>query len=238
MINTLNETHLHKTLKQIYSLQNPDSQTEKEVGSYIADIVTKEGDIIEIQTGSLGSLLKKIKYYLQEGRKITVVYPIPTCKYIETRDSTGKNSTRRKSPGGKNIFSAFRELTGLYSILLKKNFSLELLYTTITEERKKTEEAVQSKNGRRRFKKNWLKTGKKLESIDGKVVLKTKKDYISLLPQDLPENFTIEDIYQEIKKNTKTIKKDYLRIFLWVYIKLEIIKESGKKGRYKTYKII
>ena len=52
MINILNESSLHKTLKSYYSLQNEGSHTEAPQGPYIADIRTKDGSIIEIQTAN------------------------------------------------------------------------------------------------------------------------------------------------------------------------------------------
>src|SRR5574344_900022 len=124
MINTLNETSLHKTLKTLYSVQNEGSRTEEKVGQYICDIVTKEGDVIEIQTGSLGHLLAKTMYLISEKKKVTVVYPLPVTKYIET----GK--ARRKSPAKKDIYSMFRELTALCPVLLNRYFTLEVLEIT------------------------------------------------------------------------------------------------------------
>ncbi len=60
IINTLNETHLHRTLKSIYALGIPGSKMEAPVGDYIADILAPDGSITEIQTGSLSHLSKKL----------------------------------------------------------------------------------------------------------------------------------------------------------------------------------
>lgn len=238
MINTLNETSLHKTIKDLYAIENPNSKKEEKVGPYIADIVTAKKDIIEIQTGSVSSLFKKINYFLNEGRKVKVVYPLAACKYIETCSVTKKEKRRRKSPVTKNIYSIFRELTGLHTLLLDKNFTLEVLLITMTEEREETKEAVQSKNGRRRFKKNWLKSGKRLESIEEKIIFNKREDYISLFPQDLGESFTINEMYQQLfAKKIKGLKKDSLRLMLWLYKKLDLVEECGKEGKSKVFKI-
>ena len=80
----MNETHLHKTLKTIYALEIPGSRQEIAVGKYIADIITPDGDIIEIQTGSLSHLAPKIKDFTKNGRNVRIVYPLAVQKYIET----------------------------------------------------------------------------------------------------------------------------------------------------------
>ena len=70
MINTYNETKLHKTLKEIYAMKHDGARTEVTCGKYIADILLEDGGIIEIQTGTLASLAPKIAYFLAEKRKI------------------------------------------------------------------------------------------------------------------------------------------------------------------------
>jgi len=197
MINTLNETHLHKTLKTIYSLKNEGSIQEKEVGSYIADIVTKQGNIIEIQTGSLSSLKKKCQYYLSENKKITVVYPLVKEKFIETFDKRNSQLRKRKSPVKKNIYTTFKELTGIYPLLLDPGFTLEVVEVIITEERIDNGELEQSKNKHRRFRKTWNKEGKRLEEIQGITIFHGKKRYLSLLPDNLPEEFTVKEVFQQ-----------------------------------------
>ena len=63
MINTYNETDLHKFFKEKYAKENQGNQgfTEVKVGEYICDIFTKESSIIEIQTTSLYKLVPKIE---------------------------------------------------------------------------------------------------------------------------------------------------------------------------------
>ena len=49
MINTYNESSLHKTLKRLYSLENS-YQTEVKKDGYIFDIISDKDEITEIQT--------------------------------------------------------------------------------------------------------------------------------------------------------------------------------------------
>lgn len=235
MINTLNESHLHRTLKTIYSMENEGSVTEAKAGKYIADIVTAEGNIIEIQTGSLSHLLAKCMSYISEKRKVKVVYPIAIEKTIRTLTEEGR-VTSRKSPRKQGLYSIFRELTALCPILLNKNFTLEVLEVRVTEERKRTTEALQSKNKRRRFPKQWQKTDKRLDEIACKHIFHGKKSYMDLFPKRLPQVFFFSDFYGALCEKNK-VKKDEARLMLWVYSHMGLVEFMGKEGRFNTYSI-
>ena len=75
MINTLNESSLHRALKTIYSLDN-NSKTEEQVSQWICDIVQNENVIIEIQTANVSSLKNKIKSLLEMGKTVKIVHPV------------------------------------------------------------------------------------------------------------------------------------------------------------------
>ncbi len=237
MINTLNESQLHKTLKTFYLTQNTEALAEQQIGKYIVDIYTKEGGVIEIQTASLSHLKSKIQYFIEHKKNITVVYPLVRQKYIETYSVNKELKSRRKSPSKKSIYSIFRELTSLTDFLENEYFYLHIVEVAITEERICTVSPVQSANKRRRFYKNWLKTGKRLEEIGKTTILHSKKDYLSLLPQNLSNEFTLKEVYNSFISENIKIKEQELRLMLWVYTHAGFISEAGKKSRSKIYKI-
>ena len=238
MINTYNETRLHETLKTLYQLSTG-GIAEAKVGGYVADVLTPEGFIIEIQTSTLSSLKPKLSFFLSQGRKVTVVYPLAVTKTIETRDERTGEVTRRKSPIKKNIYSTFRELTGLATLLLNESFTLEVLEVHITEERLKLDRAVQSRNNRRRIKKDWLKTGKRLEQLCAKTVLCGRASYERLLPEGLPSAFSKADLYTLLCKQNPAvkIKKDDASLMLWVLEKAGLVECTGKNGKAKLYRL-
>lgn len=237
MINTLNESSLHKTLKDLYSLNSPGSQKEVKVGSYIADIVEENGDIIEIQTGNLASLLKKCLFYIQEKHKVKIVYPLVTTRYIQTTfTQTGKTS-RRKSPKQLNLYSIFRELTALYPLMLNRNFTLEVLEVVVTEERINSGKPEQSQNGRRRFRKEWIKQGKHLDQIGETHVFHGKKSWTSLLPKDLPEVFSARELYELLRNEGKKLSLDEAHLLIWVYSHAGIMEFVEKVSRSNKYSI-
>ncbi len=247
VINTYNETSLHKTLKQIYSLEF-NGQTEQKIGPYICDIVTKDSQIIEIQTSNISALKNKIEFFLKQNKKITVVHPLAEQKIIETYDNELLTITKRKSPKKQTIYSVLRSLTGIYNFLTEENFILEIIFTNQTECRQKTKEKVQSKNKARHHLRTWITTDKKLDSINSKIRLKTKQDYKNLLPDTLQKQFTPPQLYKAIfelkafneftDSQKKSAAKNYT-LLIWLLEKMEVIKKTGQKeGRSWIYQIL
>lgn len=237
-INTYNESSLHLTLKKLYSLNEGD-RTEVVLDGHIYDIVTKDQDVIEIQTKNIYSLKEKILDSLSKDRNVKIVHPIPCIKIIQTKDKEGNIISCRKSPKKLSIYSVFNEIKSFFPILLMENFCLELIICEITEERVRTEEKEQSKNKRRRFKKNWQIVNKKLDKIIETKTFKTQQDYLSLLPENLPAEFCVNDIKNAFKidktKNADCIKN--ANIMIWTFSKMGIIEFIGKKGNSKIYRI-
>lgn len=238
MINTYNESDLHRTIKKIYSLES-DSRTEVECNGYIYDIIKQDGSIIEIQTKNLSNLLKKITETLKNGKKIKIVHPVAIIKTIQLIDGNGEKISKRKSSKKESIYSMFNELTKIYPILLNKNFSLDILLTNITEIRKKTLLPVQSKNKRRRFCKNWIKTNKKLDEIIESKTFNSANDYISLIPNDILPNFTTKTLAESLKHNITLPNTacTYASIMIWVLVKMELIEQIGLQNKSRLYKI-
>ena len=227
---TLNESSLHKSLKIIYS-EIYDGQTEVKKYNHVYDIITKKGNAIEIQTKNLSKLLPKIYDTIQKGHNIKLVHPVILENTIELYDSQNNLLSKRKSPKKQNIYSIFKELTGIYEVLLNRHFSLEIVYIKMTETRMRTLENVQSQNKRRRFKKNWIKTNKRLEEIIETKHFNSKDDYLKLLPE-LPDTFSSKDLEEKIGK------KNNPNLILWVFAHINIIKHVESQGRKKFYRII
>ena len=181
MINTLNESSLHKALKTFYAVQFS-AQEEVKVGRWICDLETSDGGIVEIQNKNVGALKEKIQGLLELKRRVTIVHPIITQKTIETRRQDGSLVSKRKSPKKENLYPELKEFTSIAELLPNKNLTLLLPEITIVEKRVQCAEPVQAKNGRRRFKKAWQKTGKALLTIGGSYKLSGKKDWLALLP--------------------------------------------------------
>ena len=123
---TLNESKLHNSLKILYQ-ELYEGKTEVEQDGHIYDIITKNGNIIEIQTKNLAKLLPKILDTIEKGHNVKLIHPLPLVTRIELQDEEGKIISKRKSPKKGNIYDIFRELTGIYPLMTNPHFSLEIV---------------------------------------------------------------------------------------------------------------
>ena len=235
---TLNESSLHHSLKILYS-EIYDGKTEVNQDGHIYDIVTKNGNIIEIQTKNLTKLLPKILDSIEKGHNVKIIHPIIITNTIELYDDKENLLSKRKSSKKGSIYDIFGEITGLYPVLLNPHFSLEVVEIKMTEKRIKTASPVQSKNGRRRFKKDWLKVDKKLDEIITTRRFNTENDYLSLLPPTLPQEFSAKDL-KNCLAACKTIPAriyNNSNLILWVLSHMELIQESKRVSNLRYYKI-
>lgn len=234
---TLNESKLHNSLKILYQ-ELYEGQTEVEQDGHVYDIVTKDGNIIEIQTKNLAKLLPKILDTIEKGHNVKLVHTIPLRTRIELKDEEGKIISNRKSPKKGCIYDLFKELTGIYILMANPHFSLEVVEIKMTEERVRTTEAVQSKNGRRRFRRNWLKTGKRLDTITNTRKFSRPEDYLKLLPP-LPETFCAKDLKEAIDKLPDIPKRSVnAHLILWVLSHAGLIEQVEMNARSKFYMVV
>ena len=118
------------------------------------------------------------------------------------------------------------------------HFSLEVLEIEMTEERTRTAEPVQSKNGRRRFRRNWNKEGKRLDAIINTRRFSKPEDYLALLPP-LPQSFCAKDLKKALasQKDLPARTDSNAHLILWVLSHAGLIEELEKMGRTKYYRI-
>ncbi len=237
MINTYNESSLHKSIKTLYA-QDYNGQTEVERFGHIYDIVT-ETSVIEIQTGNLSKLLPKILDTLDHGLKVKIVWPLVESKWIESRNENDEILSCRKSPVRQSIYNLFDEITGLYPVLLHPDFSLDVIRVTTIEKRTRYTDPVQTPNKSRRFRKNYLKTGKELKEIISVQTFSKAEDYINLIPFSLEEEFCAKDLTGKLRSDkalpSSASKKAH--ITMWVLRKMELLEETSVKNRSHYYKI-
>lgn len=233
----LNESSLHKSLKKIYECKTNGS-CEVEKNGHIYDIIAEDGEIIEIQNLNLKALLPKIKDSLEKGEKVRIVHPLIISKIIELKKKDGDLIKTTKSPKKGCIYDIFNEIKGIYSILLNKNFCLEIPEITVTEIRTKEDDCVQSKNKKRRFKKDWNKSDKKLKEIGKSHIFSSPEHYLSLLPESLKEEFTSKDLSLSLKEEScpSRIYKNS-SLILWVLRQMQLIKLTKTEKRSNFYKI-
>ncbi|OJF77518.1 MAG: hypothetical protein BKP49_00560 [Treponema sp. CETP13] len=258
MINTYNESHLHKTLKLLIAKEH-NCKTEIPLDNYICDAVTTYTspnrdtfcDIYEIQTQNLGKLCIKIKNLLQH-HNVRIVYPLQIKTYIETYSADGTRLSRRKSPKERNIYYIFDELTGIYPLLNKlktkknikiNNFELEVLEVITTQKRIKTDKPIQLANKSRQWKKNWYKEDTILNEIVSRRIFCTPEDFFTLFPKELPYKFTVKDLTTSICKENSIQKQRQIQEIhrvvgkmVWTLKNAQILNMVEKRGNAFVYK--
>jgi hypothetical protein len=221
-IGTRFESSLHRDLKYRYAGQN--GQTEAEVGGFVADGISAEGEFIEVQTGSFGPLKKKAQSLALLG-KVRIIHPIIINKYIEVFDKDGKRKYRRKSPRRGNQWDIFDALIHAPELPLIPGLVIELALIDVVETR------VSDGKG------SWRRKGvsihdRKLLSFHEKIIFKKPADYLRFVPMKKTEEFTSNLLSEKTGINIVLARKT-----LYVLVKLGIVKKTGKKRNTLLFKL-
>lgn len=182
-IGTLGEKTIHSTLKQYLSKDL--AYQEIKIGSYYADVCIN-GHIFEIQTRQFHKLCSKLAFFLID-HPVTVVYPITNCNYLRwVTPDTGEITAPKKSPKRGTPFQVFDELYRIRPFLTHPNFSLKLVLMD-TEEYRLLDGYGKDK------KKRATKCDKFPLKLIAEYDIETPKDYMMLLPKELPDTFTSKE---------------------------------------------
>ena len=218
MINTYNETHLHRTLKDLYSSNG--AVQESPLEGFICDIYDA-GQIVEIQTSKLSALRVKLETLLPLY-PIRIVYPIIENAYILTLNADGSKRSCRKSPKHGNFYQIFRELLGIVHCLDNPNLTIQILYIDCEVIK------IDDKKGRSRYKRSRI-IDKKLLKIHREEEFCGINSFTALFMEKLPETF----ISADLRKLGSGVYTSYILSFLK---KCKKIAFYTKAGRYHVYK--
>jgi uncharacterized protein TP_0665 len=218
MINTYNETHLHRTLKNLYS--GEEAEQEKPLHGFICDIF-EDGCITEIQTSKLTALKHKLETLLPLY-PITVVYPIIENAFIIMLNTDGTQRSYRKSPKHGSFYQIFRELSGILPLLDHPHLRVRIVYLDCDIIK------IDDKQGRSRYK-NARIIDKKLLKINREEILHGLNSFTQDILSKLPELCVSTDV-KKLGAGTHT---SYVLSFLK---KCRKIVFYTKAGRYNIYK--
>ena len=218
MINTYNETHLHRTLKDLYSSKGSVQETSLE--GFICDIYDA-GRIIEIQTSKLSALRAKLERLLPLY-PIQIVYPIIENAYILMLNADGSKRSCRKSPKHGNFYQIFRELLGIVHCLDNQNLTIRILYIDCEVIK------IDDKQGRSRYKSPRI-IDKKLLKIHREEEFHGIDSLTTRFMAKLPDTFISSDV-----RNLGTGR--YASYILSFLKKCKRIAFYTKAGRYHVYK--
>ncbi len=224
-IGTLNEKRMHIALKRFVC--SDESKYEADMGKrFVADIKLDE-EIFEIQTGSLYPLKAKLEHYIETTDcHVTVVHPIPMRRFrIWIDPATGESQPRKRIPGISTVFGEAHELVYISEALATGRVAVWFLFIE--------EEEYRFLDGRGKDKKHHSSRFERLPvDIIDEVVFAEKEDFLALIPEGLPETFTVE----EYRKAAKIAHGKHAYMAVAALANLGIVEETEKKGRAKAWR--
>lgn len=221
---TLSEKTLHAVMKQYYV---PDEDYhEVPIGNYIADIYTG-AEIIEIQNGNFGHMRDKLEAFLPEY-EVYLVYPFQHHKWVIWIDPiSGEAKPKHKSPITGTIYHALPEFFKIKQYLNDPNLHIRVPLIDMEEYR-----LLDGKRSKKDPKKGSHRYDRVPIAIYDEVVIDGVRDYLQLLPYDLPEEFTTTDMARAAHIN-KYLAQETLKLLYDIGIVVRI----GKHGNAYIYKI-
>jgi hypothetical protein len=221
-IGTLNEFSLHAGL--IKALSQAGDLLEADVGGFLADIL-RDTDIIEVQTRNLSSLKKKIAAFAPEHR-MTIVHPVTQNKWIVRKNADGEIVSRRRSPKHGRIEEIFTELVRAWDLIDSPNVSLEIVFIDADE--------VWLDDGQGSWRrKYWSISERHLLKIHRSETFHHPRDFLILLPESLPAQFTNKQLAAQLGIRARLAGK-----ITYTLRKMEVIQIVGKTGNQNIFQII
>lgn len=180
------ETTLHRQLKALYC--DVAAQHEVQVRGFRIDAVVGD-QLIEIQQASLAALRRKTQALL-EHHPVTVVKPLAAKKMIHRcAAKKGTVESSRASPKHETIFDLFIDLVHFVDVFPHPRLTLEVLLTE--------QEEFRVAKRRRWFRaKDYKLLDRRLTAVRERRVFRTTADLLTLLPRNLPAEFTTAEIAQ------------------------------------------
>ena len=222
-IGSLGEKTLHLTLKYFYA---PDpAEHERPVRGYVADVFGEQG-IVEVQTAHVERLADKLAAFLPVS-EVRVVCPIPVKKWLIWLDPvSGTMSERKRSPGVERVLAAVGELYGLRGLLLHPALTVEIACLEVEEYRLLDGYGTDRKKRATRYEKIPL-------SLRELIPLRTPADYAALLPEGLPETFTVKEFAAKAHLRGRDAGKA-----LHVLADVGVVRRAGQSGRAFLYTLV
>lgn len=220
-IGTYKEKVLHNALKWYF---DPSGKShEQPHQKYVADVFS-DNAFFEIQTRSFYKIKDKLLCFLEDGQ-VTVVYPVASEKYLVWVRDDGTVTTPRKSPKKAGPWEIFKELYSIRQLLQNENLSFCIMLFSLEEYRRQDGWGNNGKRGSHRI------DGLPRELLD-EVWIRSLQDYNQLIPDNLPESFTVKDFSKagRVPQKTAACAVGILR-------HLGIIEQVGKQGKAYVYRI-
>lgn len=218
------ETSLHRQLKQRYADRG--ALVEAPLDSYRIDVI-RDGELIEIQHGSLASIRRKVLDLLL-GHRVLVVKPIIRSKRLVKREAKGGAVLgRRMSPKRGNVIDLFDELIYFTRVFPHHNLALEVPLVDVEEWR------YPGHGRRRRHRQNDHQVeDQHLLEVHSVHRFRTSSDLLQLLPRDLPTPFHTGHLAAQMEVPRETAQR-----IAYCLRHMGGLIEVGKMGGARLYRM-
>jgi hypothetical protein len=183
------ERSLHRQLKEQYGVELG-GRSEVVLGDFRVDAETPEGRLIEIQSSPLGLLKRKLAMLLPD-HAVGVVKPVVVSRrVIRLNFPDGPDLNSRRSPKRGSLLEVFEELVALARVFPHPNLRIEVLGVEIDEIRVA-----------RKRRPGYVVIDRVLREVVETIRLESGHDLWSLLPVELPERFTTDELASRIGRS-------------------------------------
>lgn len=217
----MTEQSLHNQLKELYAEEG--DRVEETVDGYIVDVV-RDGLLIEIQTGNFSALKQKLVDLLGSHR-VRLVHPVPYLKWVTRLDGSGAQVSKRRSPKRGRVEEVFSELVYIPELCLEPGFELEVALVNAEEY------LIDDGKGSWR-RRRWSIHDRKLINVHERRVFRESRDFLSLLPESLPPEFTARQLAKASGLRIRLAQK-----MVYALRKMGALEVNGKKGRSNLYRV-
>jgi hypothetical protein len=215
------EQSLHNQLKEWYTGEG--AAVEATVDGYVVDVV-KDGLLIEVQTGNFSAIRDKLRALLGSHR-VRLVHPVPRVKWIIRLDGEGAQVSRRRSPKRGRVEEVFYELVYIPDICETPGFELEVVM--VDAEEYLIDDGMGSWRRRR-----WSIHDRKLIEVHESRLFREPRDYVSLLPESLPVEFTARQLAEASGLRIRLAQK-----MVYALRRMGVLVVDGKDGRSNLYSV-
>jgi hypothetical protein len=183
------ETSLHRQLKEQYG-KSAAGRVEVALKGFRIDAIDADGALIEVQSGALGPLQRKLRTLLP-AHVVRVIKPVVLRRRVIRRDrSDGADLSARLSPRRGALFDVFYDLVGLARLLPHPNLHIDVLAVDIDEIRLP-----------RRRRPGYRVLDRRLSAVVGTVPLRHGEDLWTLLPDAPLSPFTTRDLAAQLDRS-------------------------------------
>ncbi len=221
-INLYSEHSLHSALKA--RLAGPGDRLEALVGGKVVDLVRADGELVEVQTGSLGKIVPKVLALAAAGHRVRVVHPVSVEREIRRLDpKTQELLSVRKSPKHGDLYSLFDELVKAAGLIASRNVTIEVLLVRTAE--------TKTRDGSGSWRRKGDRTvDRELVEVLSSRSFRTRGQWLALIPKSLIPPWTSAALGEALD-----IGSDRARKILYCLARAGLLVEGPKDGRRKAY---